>query len=110
MSVTVKKTTITMTRGDTARIKMDITNSSGETYIPADGDVIRFAAKYSYSDEEPCILKTIPLDTLELYLEPADTKSLEQPCTLIYDIELTMVDGTVDTFLKGQLVIEQEVY
>lgn len=109
MSVSVKKNNITMTRGDTARIDISISNSNGETYTPQEGDIVRFAAKKSYSDETIAITKEIPIDNLQLVLEPEDTKSLDQPSTLVYDIQLTMKDGTVDTFIKGLLNIEEEV-
>lgn len=99
-----------MTRGDTVRLTIDITDANGEPYIPVEGDVIRFAAKRAYTDEEPCILKEIPIDTCELLIESADTKELDQPSTLVYDIEITTADGTVDTFIKGNINITEEVY
>lgn len=110
MSVKIKKNNITMTRGDTVRVPIDITDDDGVSYIPTEGDVVRFAAKKAYSDEAPCILKDIPLDTLELHIEPSDTKNLEQPCTLVYDVEITLTDGTVDTFMEGKINITEEVY
>lgn len=110
MSVMVTGTTIVMTRGDTLRLGIAINNSDGTPYEPAEGDIIRFAAKRAYTDVEPCILKNIPSDTCELLLEPSDTKNLEQPCLLLYDIEITMTDGTVDTFMTGKLKITEEVY
>lgn len=110
MSVTVVKNNIIMTRGDTLKIKINITDSAGEPYTPVEGDTIRFAAKKEYSDESPCILKDIPYDTCILHLEPADTKELEQPCDYLYDIEITLNDGTVDTFINGKLKIKEEVH
>lgn len=110
MSVTVVKNTIIMTRGDTLKIKINITDSAGEPYIPVEGDTIRFAAKENYDDELPCILKDIPYDTCILHLEPADTKDLKQPCSYFYDIEITLNDGTVDTFITGKLNIKEEVH
>lgn len=109
MSVIVKKNNITMTRGDTARVDLKVYNDNGSLYTPVEGDVIRFAAKKSYADETVTILKDIPIDTLELVLEPEDTKLLDQPSTLVFDIQITMKDGTVDTFIKGTLKIEEEV-
>ena len=109
MSVKVKKTKITMTRGDTAKIDISLVNDNGVIYTPVEGDVIRFAAKKSYTDEQPCILIDIPIETCELHIKPEDTKNLEQPCNLVYDIEITFKDGTVDTFIKGELKIEEEV-
>lgn len=109
MSVKTVGTNIFMTRGDTLRIKINITNGNGEPYIPVDGDTMRFAAKKEYTDESPCITKDIPCDTCVLHLEPSDTKGLEQPCTYLYEIEMTLNDGTVDTFIKGKLNITEEV-
>ena len=109
MSVKVKKTKIAMTRGDTAKINILLINDDGEVYTPVEGDKIRFAAKRSYMDEKPCILIDIPIETCELHIKPEDTKNLEQPCYLVYDIEMTFKDGTVDTFIKGELKIEEEV-
>ena len=110
MSVMVKKNNITMTRGDTLKIKINITDSVGEPYIPVEGDTIRFAAKENYNDKLPCILKNIPYDTCILHLEPSDTKDLKQPCSYLYDIEITLNDGTVDTFIAGTLDIKEEVH
>lgn len=73
--------------------------------------MIRFAMKKTYEDEEPLILKTIPNDTLILRLESAETKDLEvSKIPYVYDIELTTVAGTVDTFLSGSLYLTEEVY
>lgn len=109
MTVKIKKNRITMTRGDTARIKIEIADSAGNIYIPVDGDLIRFAAKKAYTDETLCIVKDIPYDTMMLVLNPEDTKSLDQPSTLVYDIQITLTDGTVDTFMNGTLQITEEV-
>ena len=110
MSQKIKGTTIIMTRGDTLRCKINITTQDGSAYIPVDGDVIRFAAKKKYSDEAPAIIKDIPWDTLELRLDPEDTKHLEQPGDYVYDIQITLNDGTVDTFIeRAKLKITEEV-
>ena len=110
MAVNISNSTITMTRGDTLKVKVNIFDSEGKPYIPVEGDKIRFAVKRNYYDEKPLILKEIPFDTLLLQLEPKDTKDLKQPSELKYDIQITMNDGTVDTFIKGILNISEEVY
>lgn len=110
MSVEIKRTTIIMTRGDTLRIKIKIFDSQGKEYIPVEGDYIRFALKSNYNDPEPLILKEIPYDTCELRLDPEDTKRLKQPMDYVYDIQITLTDGTVDTFIsKAKLRISEEV-
>ena len=109
MSIRIKDTTIIMTRGDTLRTKVSIFDSSGNPYIPSKEDKIRFALKEKYSDEHPLIIKEIPSDTCELYLNPEDTKNLKQPCDYVYDIQITLSDGTVDTFIpKARLKITEE--
>lgn len=109
MAVKIIGTSITMTRGDTLKTKINILDSDGNEYVPTNGDYIRFAMKKKYTDDTCCILKEIPIDTLVLHLEPQDTKCLPQPCEYVYDIQITMADGTVDTFITGKLSIIQEV-
>lgn len=93
--VKIQGTTITMTRGDTLIVNVEIDN-----YTPQADDVIRFACARSYVSSEVAIRKTIPNDTLTLRLDPADTKDLAYG-DYVYDIELTYADGRVDTFIAG---------
>lgn len=109
----ISGTKITMIRGDTVRIQLSITDADGEAYEPANGDIIRFALKKSYNDNEPILVKTIPNDTLLLELLPEDTKGLKfgnLNGVYKYDIEITQEDGTVDTIIpRAELVILEEV-
>lgn len=110
MSYKIKGTSITLTKGDTFRATVSITDSDGEPYTPEDGDSIRFAMKQNYTDESPLILKDISIDTLCLQLDPDDTKSLDVG-KYVYDIELTRSNGDVDTFItKSSLELTEEVY
>lgn len=105
----VSNNEIRLTRGDTLRVKVDIQDGD-ETYIPNNRDVIRFAMKRNVEDETPLILKKIPNATLMLELAPEDTKSLAFG-KYVYDIEITMADGTVDTFIPpSSFIITKEVY
>ena len=115
MSVQVKKNLITMTRGDTLKLKVEIFSSDGNgnivNYIPIEGDQIRFALKEKYNDEEPLILKEIPWNTMILHLLPEDTKELKQPSEYVYDIQITFTDGTVNTFIdRAHLRLTEEVH
>lgn len=112
----VDGTTITMTRGDTVTIQIEMKRGS-ETYTPQEGDVIRFAAKKpmlnmsrtEYVDPVPLVRKTIPNDTLILSIQPNDTKALAFG-EYVYDIELTYANGNVDTFIaEARLIIAPEV-
>lgn len=126
MSVKIVNNAITMTRGDTLRCRVTpyilLRDEQGEVigreeYTPAEGDSIRFAVKHTamksgkrYKDEEPLILKTIPINTLLLQLDPADTKDLDFD-TYVYDVEITYADGTVYTFITQEdFILTPEVH
>ena len=79
--VKLQGTTITMTRGDTARVQIGITDVDGSEYKPLNGDKVRFAAKKSYYDEQPVILKEIPISTLLLSFTFA--AEIKRSCTHI---------------------------
>lgn len=103
--------TIRMTKGDTLRTKVLLTDLEGNEYVPEPGDRIRFAMKRAYSDEEVLVLKDIPIDNLILTLRPEDTKTLDAPAPYVYDIEMTYANGDVDTFIaKAKLMLTEEVY
>lgn len=108
---------IKLTRGDTLTATITIKDSTGAAYVPAVGDVIRFAMKHAemtlgkkeFKDAEPVVTKTIPNDSLVLQLSPNDTKSLDFG-NYVYDIQLTHENGAVDTFIEnGKFVIGLEV-
>lgn len=94
-------------------------NNSDEwvEYTPVEGDIVRFAMKRpnmlpdgsDYEDTVPIVYKEIPIDTMILELEPGDTKTLS--CgKYVYDIEITLADGFVDTFIaKASLKLTPEV-
>ena len=106
----IKGKTITLTKGDTLLVKIDV-KANNEEYIPSEDDEIRFALKSSYSDPEVLIYKVIPNDTLELYIPSEETKQLEVRSTpYVYDIQLTTASGIVDTFIdRGSFYVTEEV-
>ena len=117
MSSSISKTSIKLTRGDTLRLKINITLNE-EQYTPVTGDSIRFALKRpllnakktDFKDTEPLILKSVPINTMILELEPEDTKSLDFG-TYVYDLEITFADGRVDTFItEAKFEITPQVY
>lgn len=102
-------TTITLTRGDSFKATVQMIDENGESYIPQEGDKIRFAVKRRYTDTKTIISKVIPNDTLLLELEPKDTEAFKFG-SYVYDIQLTYANGEVDTFIdKATLVISEEV-
>ena len=106
-----------MTRGDTLRLTISLMKDD-EPYTPVEGDKIRFAVKSpkmycdkgEFVDDEPRILKDIPIDTMTLVLDPSDTKGLDFG-TYVYDMEITFTDGSVDTFItESKFRLKPEVH
>ena len=110
MANSIVGTTIYLTKGDTFKRTLTLKNrTTGETYIPVEGDSIRFAAKKKYTDETCLIYKDIPIDTMLLHLEPEDTKNLAKG-DYVYDIQLTYANGDIDTFIdRAKLTLTEEV-
>ena len=103
----INGTNIKLVRGDS--FYCEVTMKEGtETYTPQQGDVVRFALKKDYYDDEALIEKTIPNATLMLHLEPDDTKERDYS-RYVYDIELTKANGDVDTFISGNFELLPEV-
>lgn len=112
MSYSVKKTTITLTRGDTFKAQISLTDAESNPYEPVEGDSIRFAVKKDYKDpdREVLIVKNVPMDTLVLTLVPEDTKDMDFG-EYVYDLQLTNAAGEVDTFIdKATFILTEEVY
>lgn len=109
MSYSLKGTTITLTRGDTFVAEIRISQANGSQYFPSEGDTVRFALKKSYTDADILISKDIPIDTMQLILQPEDTKNLDFG-KYVYDVQLTKSTGEVDTFItKSIFIIDEEV-
>lgn len=109
MAFKIQGNRIYLTRGDSLRVTVEITQD-GETYTPAEGDSVRFALKKDLDETTPLILRDIPIDSLQLILIPEDTKPLEFG-KYWYDVELTKADGTVDTFIGPErFYITEEVH
>lgn len=98
---------ITLVRGDSLHLKVNIYVDK-EPYIPQFGDSVRFAMKQSYQSNKLLIRKNIPIDSMELHLEPSDTKKLNFG-KYVYDIEITFYNGDVDTFISGEFELTPEV-
>lgn len=113
--VEVNENAISLTRGDTLRVKVDI-KYDGQDYQPKENEVVRFALKHAamnvskteYTDNKPLVKKVIPNDTLVLELEPSDTASLGFG-RYAYDIQITFEDGAIDTFISDYLILTKEV-
>lgn len=101
---------IYLTRGDTLVLNINMKNSGG-SYTPVEGESVRFAMKYRYEDSDADVIinKNIDINTMQLILEPSDTKSLVMGHNYVYDIQYTDTNGNVDTFIKGYFYVGEEV-
>ena len=109
--VTINGTNISVTRGDTLDVTIEILYPDGSPYTVRDGDVIRFALKQRYTDVEPLILKEIPHAGMNLRLEAEETKTLKAGgAPYVYDIQITLEGGTVCTFIdRAKFTVTEEV-
>lgn len=111
---------ITLTRGDTLTLTVTLlhevepvppaTEPTIEPYVPEQDDVIRFAVSKGYKTEpgyELKLSKVIPHDTLTITCSSSETALDYRDYN--YDVEITHDDGSVDTFISGQLTITGEV-
>ena len=110
---------IKLTRGDTLTLTVGLnrkippvppaTEPTFEPYEPTESDVIRFAVSKEYKGQsgyELMLQKIIPNDTLTFTCTSEETELDYR--TYKYDVEITHNDGTVDTFISGQLTITGE--
>lgn len=89
---------IHLTRGDTARLSINIVNdSTGETYEMLPDDILKLTVKKTVYDVEPCILKK-STGVNSIHFAPADTKSLDFG-KYLYDVQLNTSAGDVYTIL-----------
>lgn len=102
---------IELTRGDTGIFNISLVDSDGEPYAPAEGSSLRFAMskKYGSTASEVLIDKQIPIDTMQLEIEPQDTKLLSFG-TYLYDIQFTDEYGRVSTVVMANFKVTKEVY
>ena len=87
---------IELTRGDTARITVNITNDTNNSdYVLSNGDTLTLTIKKSTKDTDILVQKTINGSNL-FHIEPKDTADLEFK-KYKYDIQLSTESGDVFT-------------
>ena len=101
---------IVVTRGDTVKMPIIVTNNDGSIYHVQKDDVINFGLKKEYTDAECLIEKTINNDELMLVLSHEDTKKLEVGIGYKYDIQILRNENEVHTFISGIITATNEVY
>lgn len=90
----IEDNSISLTRGDTARIDISVVDAEGQKYELLEGDKLLFTVKSSVNDKEALIQKEGEIITIL----PADTEGLEYG-KYVYDVQLTLAEGTVNTII-----------
>ena len=101
---------IVVTKGDTVKMPIIVTNNDGSIYHVQKDDVINFGLKKEYTDAECLIEKTIDNNELMLVLSHEDTKKLEAGIGYKYDIQILRNKDEVHTFISGMITVTNEVY
>ena len=101
---------IVVTKGDTVKMPIIVTNNDGSIYHVQKNDVINFGLKKEYTDAECLIEKTIDNNELMLVLSHEDTKKLEIGIGYKYDIQILRNKDEVHTFISGMITVTNEVY
>jgi hypothetical protein len=100
---------IRLTRGDTAKVSVEITNATtGEAYTIAAGDRLTMTVKRSIADAEHILQKVLTGERTFNILQE-DTAGLEFG-KYIYDVQLDTADGETHTVIEpATFEILQEV-
>lgn len=91
---------IYLTRGDSARLQVDIADETGESYAIQPGDTLRLTVKRHATDKAPLITKTVTGGNVFTFV-PTDTAPLPFAAYL-YDVELTTAANEVYTVITPQ--------
>lgn len=106
--------TITMTKGDSAFIKLNFKNEDGSDYTLSDDETIRIQVRDEIDDGTLCFEGDIRMDADEniiWYIRPEDTRKLESDM-YYWDAQ---IENTRDVYtlmpprVKGVLRVEGEV-
>ena len=91
---------VELTRGDTARLTVSVTDNEKQPYTVREDDVLTLTVKGKYEDSEPLIEKKITGETT-FHIEPKDTKELAFG-SYKYDVQITTADGDNYTIIADK--------
>ena len=93
----IQGTTIAFTRGDIARIKINMTNSDGSPYVLQSGDRAYLTVKKTVAQIENLFQVECGTDST-FVINPIDTKGLLVG-SYVYDVQLNHANGDVNTVI-----------
>lgn len=99
-----KSLTIHLTRGDTARLTVDLDvfleDGTKQPYAMRNDDVLTLSVKRTAKSVKACLQKDVQ-GSNEIHIKPEDTASLEFG-TYVYDVELCTAEGDVYTVIENK--------
>lgn len=100
---------IELTRGDTMMLEVTLLDESGQKYEPIESDKVIFRLKRNATAKDMFVVKEVPIDTMILQLDAADTKNLKFG-TYVYEIELvTSNDYHFTAIANEEFIISEEL-
>jgi hypothetical protein len=105
MLIVDKKTnTIQLTRGDTARLGVDLVSEledgTTQPYSVQSDDVLTLSVKKRREDFKPCIEKVVK-GSANFHIKPEDTAELEFG-SYVYDVQIKTAEGDVCTVIENK--------
>ena len=93
-----------LTKGDTGMYSITLYDGDGAEYIPDEGESLTFYLMKKNCDDltEAILVKDIPVSTMQLELEPSDTRDLAVG-TYYYRIRIRDLADHEWTVVKSQL-------
>lgn len=88
---------ITLTRGDTAVMGLEVLDTNSDAYEMQPGDVAVFTIKKNTVTKEKMLQKVFNADGL-IKINPEETQDWDYG-TYYFDVQLTQADGTVQTII-----------
>ena len=105
--LTIEDGAVSLTRGDTAYISLDLT-VNGEEYEYQEGDTVTLSCRKDYDTPEYLFQITVPAGET-IVIEPEHTKNLEYG-RYKYDVQVNTAQGEVFTVVEpNTFKVAQEV-
>lgn len=93
--ITFEDGVISLTRGDTAYLHLNLTNN-GEPYEFQEGDTVTLTVKQNYDEEKNYLFQKVVAAGDTIVIEPQDTKPYEYG-RYVYDVQVNTAIGEVFT-------------
>lgn len=94
-----RKSSISLTRGDSAYITLTIKDIDENKYVPGSTDVVKATVRKTIDAEDILFESEIPTDTMVWHILPADTKYADMEDDYVYDVQITTESGDVFTII-----------